>query len=187
VHKDGKVLLHGAVVGEPQPSLSRLARHLDGVAQVIGSLGAPVHYVESVLADLVSQDEQDEDRDLDRISGESTVRLCPGAEGETYTYIRGNKLSNAEGMFEERVDPVKSDQDNARDQAVRGLQPLSVGLVRISWMVSIVACSLRFGDVAISLDPIQSIARCALVQVSIRIGLFTYVLKKHRYVAHIAM
>jgi len=90
-------------------------------------------------------------------------------------------------MFEERVDPVKSDEDNARDQAVRGLQPLSVGLVRISWMVSIVACSLRFGDVAISLDPIQSIARCALVQVSIWIGFFTYVLKKHRYVAHMAM
>jgi hypothetical protein len=77
VHKDGKVLLHGAVVGEPQPPLSRLARHLDGVAQVIGPLGAPVHYVESVLADLVSQDEQDEDRDLGRISGESTVRPLP--------------------------------------------------------------------------------------------------------------
>lgn len=43
VQEHDKVLPHGAVVGEPQPSLSRLTGHLDGVAKIIGPLGAPVH------------------------------------------------------------------------------------------------------------------------------------------------
>jgi hypothetical protein len=64
VHEDLDILLGGAVVGEAQPTLPRLAAHLHGIPQVVGPLRAPVHYVEAVLADLVAQDEEDEDGDL---------------------------------------------------------------------------------------------------------------------------
>jgi len=37
---------------------------LDGIAQIVGSLGTPVLYPESVLADLIAEDEEYECGDL---------------------------------------------------------------------------------------------------------------------------
>lgn len=70
-------------------------------------------------------------------------------------------------MFEERVDSVKCDQNDARDQSVGSLQPLPVGFVGVSWMVTIVTRGLRFGDIAVPLDPIKPILGHELVPVSI--------------------
>jgi hypothetical protein len=81
-------------------------------------------------------------------------------------------LSDAEGVFEERVDSVEGDQYDARDQAVRSLQPLPVGLVRISGVVSIIACRLGFGDIAIPLDPLQPVVRFSLAEVLVSVGFY---------------
>jgi hypothetical protein len=74
----------------------------------------------------------------------------------THTDVRGNELSKAEGPLHKTYCSVESDEYDACNEAIRGFQPLPMGFVGISWMVTIVTCSLSFGSISISLDLFQS-------------------------------
>lgn len=69
--------------------------------------------------------------------------------GDTYTDVRCNELMNVEGTLEERPYAIEQYQQDARDHAIAGLKPLSVRLVRISWVVSVVNFGLCFGCIAV--------------------------------------
>jgi hypothetical protein len=65
LHKRARILLRKeSIIREFQSPLSDIACSLDGIAQIVGSLGTPVLYPESVLADLIAEDEEYEGGDL---------------------------------------------------------------------------------------------------------------------------
>jgi hypothetical protein len=65
-------------------------------------------------------------------------------------------------MLKERPDAIEKDQQNTRDHAITGLEPLPVRLVGISRMVSIIYFGLCFVGIAVMFRVVQSGQKSAL-------------------------
>lgn len=89
-------------------------------------------------------------------------------------------------MLEERADAVENYQERTCDEAVAGLEPLAVRLVRVPWVVAVVHCGLGFGGVAVEFYVCETVAE-EISGCSYEKGENSYVWKNFRYVAQMMM
>lgn len=64
---------------------------------------------------------------------------------KTYADIRGEETAGIERFGKEGLDAVEDEQNAACDEAVAGFQPLAVGFVRVSRVISVVASCMSVG------------------------------------------
>lgn len=86
------------------------------------------------------------------VSGEAEKTGRQIESDETYSDVRREELSHVEWLLKERTNSIENDENDARYHSVCGLQPLSVGFVRIAWVIAIVHGGLSFGSVSIQFD-----------------------------------
>ena len=72
-----------------------------------------------------------------------SVRVAERREIDgTYSNIIGYKVSCVERIREKWPDTIEQDENSARNSSVGSLEPLSVRLVRVAWVVSVEHSSL---------------------------------------------